>query len=146
AKRFGLKDGGPNRPRPGARPISSMTPTIVLRDGEPVLATGGSGGMRIAGNVTQAVLYRLVFDKSAQEAVSAPRFFTPPNGPILAYAKDQLPPYEVQLNLFERGEQIEVTPFDFTGVQMGTMTKLPGGGRKLEAGADPRKGSVGIVQ
>lgn len=146
AKRYGLKDGGPNAPRPGARPISSMTPTIVVRDGVPVLAAGGSGGMRIAGNVTQAVLYRLVFDKSAQEAVSAPRFFTPPTGPVLVYAKDQLPPYPVQLDLYERGEQIETMPFDFTGVQMVTLTKRPGGGLALESGADPRKGSVGIVQ
>lgn len=146
AKKLGLVDGGPNRPRPGARPVSSMTPTIVLRDNEPVLATGGSGGMRIAGNVTQAILYRLVFDKSAQASVSAPRFFTPPTGPILSYSKDQLPPYSVQMNLWERGEQIQSTPFDFTGVQMVTLKKLADGGLRLEAGADPRKGSVGLVE
>lgn len=146
ARKLGLPNGGPNAPRPGARPVSSMTPTIVFKDGEPILATGGSGGMRIAGNVTQAVLYRLVFDKPAQEAVSAPRFFTPPTGPILSYAQDQLPPYSVQLNLFERGEQIETMPFDFTGVQMVTLEKMLGGGRMLETGADPRKGSVGIAE
>lgn len=146
AKKLGLADGGPNAPRPLARPVSSMTPTIILRDNEPVLGVGGSGGMRIAGNVTQAVLYHLVFGKSAEDAVSAPRFFTPPTGPILSYAKDQLPPLSVQRDLHERGEQIQSMPFDFTGVQMVTLRKLSGGRRALEAGADPRKGSVGLVE
>ena len=59
AAAFGLKDGGPNRPRPRARPVSSMTPTLVLEGGVPILALGGSGGTRIATGATQAALARL---------------------------------------------------------------------------------------
>ena len=46
-----------------------MTPTIVLKDGKPVLALGGSGGMRIAVNVTQALLANLVFGLSPKTIV-----------------------------------------------------------------------------
>ena len=51
----------PNRARPLARPVSSMTPTIVVRAGRPVLALGGSGGLTISTNVTQLLLSRLIF-------------------------------------------------------------------------------------
>ncbi|HEY3235230.1 MAG TPA: gamma-glutamyltransferase family protein, partial [Polyangiaceae bacterium] len=67
----------PNRARPGARPVSSMTPTLVVRNGEPVLALGGSGGLTIATNVTQVLLARLAFHQSPEQAVRAPRFLVP---------------------------------------------------------------------
>src|SRR5262249_41804549 len=55
AAKFGVAPG-PNHPRAGARPVSSMTPTIVFRDGAPVVVIGGSGGSRIPVNVTQVLL------------------------------------------------------------------------------------------
>jgi gamma-glutamyltranspeptidase/glutathione hydrolase len=72
---FGMTEN-PNRPRPGARPTSSMAPTLVLEQGKPVLALGGSGGLTIAPNVTQ-VLLGLLDGVPALEAVSAPRFTIP---------------------------------------------------------------------
>jgi gamma-glutamyltranspeptidase / glutathione hydrolase len=74
---FGLTQS-PNRPRPGARPVSSMTPTLVLENGAPILALGGSGGLTIAPNVTQVLLNRLAYDLPLERAVSAPRFMVPP--------------------------------------------------------------------
>jgi gamma-glutamyltranspeptidase/glutathione hydrolase len=67
----------PNRARPGARPVSSMAPTLVLEQGKPVLALGGSGGLTIAPNVTQVLLSLLVDDASPEAALAAPRFMIP---------------------------------------------------------------------
>jgi gamma-glutamyltranspeptidase/glutathione hydrolase len=64
----------PNRARPLLRPVSSMTPTIVLRDGSPVLALGGSGGSRIAPNVTLVLLSTLAAGEPPEAALKAPRY------------------------------------------------------------------------
>ncbi|HEX3776196.1 MAG TPA: gamma-glutamyltransferase, partial [Polyangiaceae bacterium] len=79
---FGLARS-PNRPRPGARPISSMTPTLVVKDGKVVFALGGSGGQLIATNVTELLLARLAFNLSPAELVKLPRFAVPMSGPSL---------------------------------------------------------------
>ena len=78
---FGLRES-PNRARGGARPVSSMTPTIVTRDGAVVLALGGSGGMNIATDVTQVLVDALLFDPTAQQAVDAPRAQIPFDGTV----------------------------------------------------------------
>jgi gamma-glutamyltranspeptidase/glutathione hydrolase len=135
----------PNRPRGGARPVSSMTPTLVLRDELPVVALGGSGGLRIPVNVTQAFVCRLVFDKDAQTCVNAPRFFTPPTGPTLLYNTEQLPPANTQLDLMEKGEQIRTPQFgDTTAVQMVAIERSAGA-VGMQAAADRRKGGTASV-
>ena len=63
----------PNLPRPGRRPLSSMTPTIVLKDGKPFLVTGSPGGRTIINTVTCVVLAVLEFGLGIDEAVAAPR-------------------------------------------------------------------------
>ncbi len=140
--RFGIAKG-PNAPRGGARPVSSMTPTIVFRDGKPVFALGGSGGMRIATGVTQVLLGRLAFDRSATEVVAAPRFDTPPMGGLLLDpgAADGLTE-----DLKKRGEVVDATKPNFSAVQAVSITYGADGSRFYEAGADPRKGGSGLVQ
>ena len=63
----------PNLPAPGKRPRSSMSPTIVLDDGAPVLAIGSPGGSMIITTVTQTLLNRLDFGMPLLDAVAAPR-------------------------------------------------------------------------
>jgi len=63
----------PNRIEGGKRPRSSMSPTIVLRDGEPFLALGSPGGSTIITTVTQMVFNRIDRDMSIEEAIAAPR-------------------------------------------------------------------------
>ena len=63
----------PNRIEGGKRPRSSMSPTIVLKDGEPVLALGSPGGSTIITTVVQLLLNRLDLGMSLPEAVAAPR-------------------------------------------------------------------------
>ena len=62
-----------NLPGPGKRPLSSMTPTIVLKDGKPFLITGSPGGSRIITAVLQVIINAIDFHKGIAEAVSAPR-------------------------------------------------------------------------
>jgi len=63
----------PNRVQPGKRPRSSMSPTLVLRDGVPVIALGSPGGSTIITTVLQTLLNRLDRGMTLPEAVAAPR-------------------------------------------------------------------------
>jgi len=70
---FGLVGGEANKIEPFKRPLSSMTPTIVLRDGKPIYATGSPGGSRIITTVLQFLLNTLVFKMEISDATVAPR-------------------------------------------------------------------------
>ncbi|MAT91323.1 MAG: gamma-glutamyltransferase [Halioglobus sp.] len=73
ANAFGLVQGEANRIEPRKRPLSSMSPTIVLRDGRPWLATGSPGGSVIINTVLQTVLNAADFDMNIAAAAAAPR-------------------------------------------------------------------------
>jgi gamma-glutamyltranspeptidase/glutathione hydrolase len=70
---FGLVGFEANLPGPGKRPLSSMSPTIVLKDGKPVLVTGTPGGSRIISAVLQVVVDVLDYKMDVAAAVAAPR-------------------------------------------------------------------------
>jgi gamma-glutamyltranspeptidase/glutathione hydrolase len=70
---FGLVGFEANLPGPGKRPLSSMSPTIVLRDGKPVLVTGTPGGSRIISTVVQIVVDVIDYKMDIAAAVAAPR-------------------------------------------------------------------------
>ncbi|HMV70908.1 MAG TPA: gamma-glutamyltransferase, partial [Pseudomonadales bacterium] len=70
---FGLTGDEANAVAAGKRPLSSMTPTIVLRDGEPYIATGAPGGPRIITVVLQILLNTLVFDMNIADASAQSR-------------------------------------------------------------------------
>ena len=70
----GLVGTAPNLAGPGKRMVSSMTPTIVTRDGRPLLVTGSPGGRTIPSTVLLTLLNVLDFGMNPQEAVDAPRF------------------------------------------------------------------------
>ena len=70
---FGLVGFEANLPGPGKRPLSSMSPTIVLKDGKPVLVTGTPGGSRIISAVLQVVVDVLDYNMDVAAAVAAPR-------------------------------------------------------------------------
>jgi gamma-glutamyltranspeptidase/glutathione hydrolase len=122
----------PNRARPRARPVSSMTPTLVLQNGSVVLALGGSGGMTIAPNVTQALISRLVFGATPARAVEAPRFQVPVMGPTIALDTRATP--ALRADLEKRGETVGTERFTSHAVQLIAIEN----GHKLPA-SDPRK-------
>ncbi len=70
---FGLVQGRANGIAPGKRPLSSMTPTIVLRDDKPVLVLGTPGGSRIITTVLEIIVNVIDHGMTLQEAVDAPR-------------------------------------------------------------------------
>ncbi|HWX06021.1 MAG TPA: gamma-glutamyltransferase [Bradyrhizobium sp.] len=70
---FGLVGYEANLPGPGKRPLSSMSPTIVLKDGKPVLVTGSPGGSRIISTVLQVIVDVLDYHMDVAAAVAAPR-------------------------------------------------------------------------
>jgi gamma-glutamyltranspeptidase/glutathione hydrolase len=70
---FGLVQGAANLPGPGKRPLSSMTPTILFRDGKVAMVTGSPGGSRIITITLQTILNVIDHGMNIAEAVAAPR-------------------------------------------------------------------------
>lgn len=73
ANAYGLVQGEANAVAPGRRPLSSMTPTLVFREGKPWLVTGSPGGSLIINAVMQTLLNAMVFDMNVAAATAAPR-------------------------------------------------------------------------
>ena len=71
---YGLVQGESNAIQPGKRPLSSMSPTIVTRDGKPVMVLGTPGGSRIITAVAHTILNVIDYGMNVQEAVDATRF------------------------------------------------------------------------
>lgn len=71
---FGLVQGEANAIQPGKRPLSSMTPTILLKDGKLFMVVGAPGGSRIITGVMQVILNVIDFSMNVQDAIDAPRF------------------------------------------------------------------------
>ncbi|MCH7995951.1 MAG: gamma-glutamyltransferase [Planctomycetes bacterium] len=131
---YGLVQSERNTIEPGKRPLSSMAPTIVLRNGSPYLLAGASGGPRIISSVLNVMLGVLDRGLSLDEAVSA---YRPHHQwqPDLVYF-DTAPPPEVATALIERGHRIAEKRK--TGIVQAIM--------RTDAGwvgvSDPRKGGV----
>ncbi|OAF08468.1 gamma-glutamyltranspeptidase [Bradyrhizobium centrolobii] len=70
---YGLVQGEANAIAPGKRPLSSMSPTIVTKDGKTVMVVGTPGGSRIITAVLQTMINAIDYDMNAQEAVDMPR-------------------------------------------------------------------------
>lgn len=137
-KAFG---GGPspNRARPNARPVSSMTPTFAVKDGRVVLALGGSGGMNIATDVSQMALGYLVFGLAPDELLRASRFQVPLGGGKTIAVTGGATVEHIN-DLTARGELVATIDFSSTAVQMIAVD-----GQRLLAAADPRKFGLAVV-
>ena len=71
---YGLVQGEANAIAPGKRPLSSMSPTIVTKDGKPVMVVGTPGGSRIITAVVHTIINVIDYGMNVQEAVDAPKF------------------------------------------------------------------------
>jgi len=127
---FGLIQGEANAIAPGKRPLSSMTPTIVLHDGKLFLVTGSPGGPRIISAVTEMVLNALDFGMDVQDAVNWPRFHHQWL-PDTLYVERGTSPDTVAL-LVARGHKVE------TIRSMGEVEAIQAAGGQLEGATDPR--------
>ncbi len=132
----------PNRVRGGARPVSSMTPTIIIRNGQPVLSVGGSGGTRIATGVTQVAMCRLTFGLDANQCVSAPRIFVTAEGNDLLVDPDVVA--DVRAGLKAKGNEVREEMMTTSAMHLVTFGE--GGEHTVSAAADPRKSAFALVQ
>jgi gamma-glutamyltranspeptidase / glutathione hydrolase len=140
---FGVVGLGPNRPRPGVRPVSSMTPAIVFEGGMPILAVGGSGGGHIATGVTQVALARLVFGLDPSACVSAPRIHVSGASADLTLDGDVVE--DVRAGLRARGESLREEKYPHAAMQVVAWDRS-GSHVRLLAASDPRKGGLAAAQ
>jgi gamma-glutamyltranspeptidase/glutathione hydrolase len=70
---FGLVQGKANRIEPGKRPLSSMSPTVVLRDGKLVMVTGSPGGSTIISTTMESILNVVEYGMTIKQSIDAPR-------------------------------------------------------------------------
>ncbi|GIP33437.1 gamma-glutamyltransferase [Paenibacillus sp. J2TS4] len=106
--------GHPNAPRAGMRTLSSMSPIIIMKDGEPVLAVGSPGGTTIITTVLQVIINYLDFDMSLPEAVTAPRVSQrnhSSSGKTLVEAEFENTPEFGQLHLY--GQEFNISGLSY---------------------------------
>jgi gamma-glutamyltranspeptidase/glutathione hydrolase len=106
---FGLVQGTANAIAPGKRPLSSMTPTIVERDGRPVLVLGSPGGPRITTAVLETLTNIVDFGLAPDQAVAMPRFHHQWLPDTLYYERGGFSP-DVLAGLAERGHKLTEQP------------------------------------
>jgi gamma-glutamyltranspeptidase/glutathione hydrolase len=127
--------GNANSVEPRKKPISSMSPTIVLKDGKPLLSIGTPGATRIITGLPQVIMNIIDHGMDLQQAINAPRIHCM-TGEILLESRV---PKEVQETLKAKGHKVTVRgamDLYFGGAQ-GVMVDAKTG--KLYGGADPRR-------
>lgn len=132
-----------NAPEPGKRPLSSMSPSIVLDPhGQPFMTLGAAGAMRIITAVTQIIMNVVDFGMHMDEAIEQPRIFSfssgGQSGPLRI--EDAMDPSVVQMLRF-RGHNVEVQP---RGGYYGTAQGILFIDGMMNGGADSRRLGVPV--
>jgi gamma-glutamyltranspeptidase / glutathione hydrolase len=131
---YGLVDQlGANAIAARKRPRSSMTPTILEKDGRLFMVTGSPGGPRIVTTTLLSILNVIDYGMDASQAVSAPRFHHQWEPDVLSLEPET--PRDVVDALRERGHPVEVEPNDWSAAE--AIVVEPGGG--FWGGSDPRR-------
>jgi len=128
---YGLIGGHANSVAPKKRPLSSMTPTIILEGERPVLIVGASGGPRIISATVQTILNALDFGMPIKEAVAAPRIHHQwkPND----LRVEEKIPQDTRASLKRRGHRVKVSR------SIGTVQGILVRGGVISGQADPRR-------
>ena len=134
---YGLIGGKANAIAPNKRPLSSMTPTIVLKGGLPYLATGTPGGSKIITTVFQQLVNVLLYDMNIAEATYAPRFHHQWLPDIL-HVEQNIPADTVDL-LKAKGYDIEVSS------SLGSLQSIMKDKTVYYGAADSRRPGSGAV-
>jgi len=142
---FGLLQGEANAIVPGKRPLSSMTPTLVFKDGRLVLVTGSPGGPTIINTVLQVVLNVIDHRMPVAQAVEAPRVHHQWMPDVLTHERFGLSPDTIAA-LRARGHTLKERQ-SYEGAYQGDAESIaidPATGRLLGA-ADPRRADAGAA-
>jgi gamma-glutamyltranspeptidase / glutathione hydrolase len=129
---FGLLQGEANSIQPAKRPLSAMSPTILLRDGKLFMVAGSPGGPRIITAVLETILNVVDFGMNAQDAVDFPRFHHQWMPDKLMLERN-ISPDTVEL-LKARGHEIDYSP----GVVLARVEAIVVDGGWLQGGSDGR--------
>jgi gamma-glutamyltranspeptidase/glutathione hydrolase len=132
---YGLVGNTANEVQPGKRPLSSMSPTMLLRDGEVAMVIGTPGGSTIFTSVFQTIVNILDFGMTPEDAVGATRFhhqLLPPD--LVTYSPLRPLPQETILALGDRGYRAEPHFFPFGDLQVIVQS-----GDEIQAASDPRR-------
>lgn len=129
-------DGWPiaNRVEPGKRPRSSMAPTIVLRDGNPVLVIGSPGGATIIGYVAQAIIAHLDWGMDVQQAVAMPHL-------VNSFGTFQI---EAGTTAEGLGTALTELGYEVQAVDLTSGLHAISLGEGLRGGADPRREGIAL--
>ncbi|CAO4150303.1 Glutathione hydrolase proenzyme [Methylorubrum aminovorans] len=128
---YGLVGGEANAVAPGARPLSSMTPTFVFRDGRLFLVTGSPGGSRIITTTLQVIVNVLDFRMNLAQAVAAPRIHHQWQPDVLM-AEEGISPDTLAL-LRAKGHNVKV------GATSGSANSVMAEDGLLAGASDPRQ-------
>lgn len=139
ANAFGLLGAEANAVAPGKRPLSSMSPTIVLKDGKPILSVGAAGGPTIISQTLLAILHVIDFGSAADEALAQPRFHHQWRPDELRVEKKMTE--SVRMELSKRGHRVVVT--ESMGAAQAVAIDRSGG---LTGIADPRGEGSGVAR
>ncbi len=129
---FGLVQGEANAIAPGKRPLSSMTPTIVVKDGKLFMTAGAPGGSRISTAVAQVILNVIDFGMNVQDAVDAPRFHHQWQPDKLSLERGISP--DTVAILKSHGYDVDYAP----GVVLAQVAAIVSDGGWLQGGSDGR--------
>jgi gamma-glutamyltranspeptidase/glutathione hydrolase len=129
---FGLLGGEANAVGPGKRPLSSMSPTLLLQDGQPLLAVGAAGGPTIISQTLLAILHTVDFRLPLQEALAQPRFHHQWQPDELRIEKQA--PQKVRRELERRGHKLKLADALGAAQAVGLGPKKAG----FVGAADPR--------
>ena len=130
---FGLIGAEANAVAPGKRPLSSMSPTIVLEDGRPLMTLGAAGGPTIINQVVQAIVRRLDLELPLEECLAQPRIHHQWS-PDLLRIENRMDD-QVKKALETRGHKLTITAAQIGVTQAIEFDKASGQFRGL---ADPR--------
>jgi gamma-glutamyltranspeptidase/glutathione hydrolase len=130
---FGLVGAEANAVAPGKRPLSSMSPTIVLKDEKPVFTVGAAGGPTIITQAVLAIIRFVDFGQTPQAALAGPRFHQQWKPDALRIEKSV--PESTREELKRRGHQLNVVDSMGVSQAIGTIDSNPGG---FAGASDPR--------
>lgn len=134
ANHFGLVGAEANAVAPGKRPLSSMSPTIVIKSGKPIIAIGAAGGPKIISAVFMELVAMIDLGKTPTEALAAPRIHQQWSPDELLVEKSLAE--NVKADLEKRGHKVR----ELNALSVSQIVARTSDGKSFVGAADPRSG------